>query len=109
VRSGELAATSSSSQLVGESTSGVEADGEELPHGGYDRRIGYYGGTWRPCGFERVDPFALLLGHIGPPIVVTAEHVRLHILGTSLPGVTPVPPEWLQPLYQPESQSLGTN
>jgi hypothetical protein len=37
---------------------------------------------WRSSGFERVDPFALLLWHIGPPVIVTAEHVRLHIVGS---------------------------
>jgi hypothetical protein len=36
---------------------------------------------WRPSGFERVDSFALLLWHIGPPVIVTAEHVKLHIVG----------------------------
>jgi hypothetical protein len=36
---------------------------------------------WRPSGFERVDSFALLLRDIGPPVIVTAEHVALHIVG----------------------------
>jgi hypothetical protein len=37
---------------------------------------------WRSSGFERVDSFALLLRHIGPPVIVAAEHVRLHIVGS---------------------------
>jgi hypothetical protein len=36
------------------------------------------GGTWqRSGGLERVYSLALFLWHIGPPVVVTAVHVKL--------------------------------
>jgi hypothetical protein len=36
------------------------------------------------CGFERVDPFAFFLRYIGPSVIVTAEHGKLHFVGYAL-------------------------
>jgi hypothetical protein len=61
---------------------GGPPDREDLLDGALDEwRRGHGGGAWRLGALERVYPFALFLWHIGPPVIVTAEHVRLHIVG----------------------------
>jgi hypothetical protein len=92
-----------------ETPAGGPADREELLDGVlYDWRSGC-GGARPPGGVERVDAFALLLWHIGPPVIVTAEHVRLHIVGYALSGVTPGRRERLQSLYHQRGRPLGTD
>jgi hypothetical protein len=88
----------------------LPTDQEELPYGVLCQwGSGYGGGAWRPGGLERVDPLALFLRHIGPPVIVTAEHVKLHFVGLPLSGVTPGRRERLQSLYHERSCLVATN
>ena len=82
---------------------------KRLPGWLYHREGVHGGGSGRHGGLERVDPFALFLWHIGPPVIVTAEHVRLHMVGYALSGATPGRRERLQSLYHERSRSLGTD
>jgi hypothetical protein len=99
----------SRSLAVGECPLGIPGR-EELLHGGAcDRRSRSGDDIWRPGGLERVYAFALFLRHIGPPVIVTAEHLNPTFLGYALSGVTPGRRETLQSVYRSGSAPLGTN